>query len=163
MTCKYLTDRCEVISKLCGKSHLPSKQMCKVCRQMRPSQSVNVVTIGQAIAQRSLDQEPCEDLDRLLIQFQHFGPGTELKKMLSWFSTTGSCNCLGHATLMNRWGPKVCRQNMNTIAGWLVAEAKERAVPTFVSKVIAKAIVREAIRRAERTEQKGLRRLGLLN
>lgn len=55
------------------------------------------------------------------------GPGTYLKKILSWFSIQEpeECDCLAHANMMDRWGPKGCEQNMETILGFLKESARK--------------------------------------
>lgn len=81
------------------------------------------------------------------------GPGTELKKILGiiGIKPTKSCQCEARALKMDREGPEWCRQNMNTILGWLEEEAKKRGLP-FV-RTVAKAMVNLAIRRAEKKNE----------
>lgn len=81
-----------------------------------------------------------------------YGPGTELKKMLSWFSTpSNSCQCEEHAALMNEWGASGCRANQEIIIDWLLEEANHKGIPGgSITRRIAKSLVLTAIRRFER-------------
>jgi hypothetical protein len=78
------------------------------------------------------------------------GPGTELKRLLARLGTVSEsgCACDARAAEMDRRGPEWCRENIELIAGWLVegAERRGRAVP----RVIAKALIRTALRLAKR-------------
>ena len=79
------------------------------------------------------------------------GPGTELAKLLKWFGIKAKekgCGCKSHAKRMDREGPQWCRDNIETILGWLAVEAKKRKLP-FI-KQAAKQMVLIAIRRAEK-------------
>ncbi|MGI9447628.1 MAG: hypothetical protein ACR2NI_08250 [Pirellulales bacterium] len=79
------------------------------------------------------------------------GPGTELANMLKMIginSKEKGCQCKSHAKRMDREGPQWCRDNIDTILGWLQTEAKKRKLP-FV-KQVAKQVVLLAIRRAEK-------------
>lgn len=64
---------------------------------------------------------------------------------------TRKCNCEDRIREMNAWGPDGCRENIEKIVGWLVAEANKRgwwrfvvAVPGsryFVKRMVLSAIV----------------------
>ncbi len=76
------------------------------------------------------------------------GPGTELKKLISWFSVpTEGCHCQEHAFLMNQWGPQGCRNSMETILLWLERGAKEHGF--FYTRTIGLAFAHTAILMAE--------------
>ena len=79
------------------------------------------------------------------------GPGTELAgllKMIGISPKEKGCQCKSHAKRMDREGPQWCRENIETILGWLQTESKKRKLP-FV-KQVAKQVVLLAIRRAEK-------------
>ena len=79
------------------------------------------------------------------------GPGTELAnilKILGIDAREKGCSCRSHAKKMDREGPQWCRDNIETILGWLEKEAKKRKLP-FI-KTAAKQVVLLAIRRAEK-------------
>ena len=79
------------------------------------------------------------------------GPGTELASLLRMLGINAKekgCSCKSHARRMDREGPQWCRDNIETILGWLQTEAKKRKLP-FI-KTAAKQVVLLAIRRAEK-------------
>ena len=79
------------------------------------------------------------------------GPGTELAALLKTIgidSKEKGCQCKSHARRMDKEGPQWCRDNIDTILGWLQTEAKKRKLP-FI-KTAAKQVVLLAIRRAEK-------------
>lgn len=82
------------------------------------------------------------------------GPGTELKKMLAKIGITASptCSCNTRARIMNEKGTQWCRDNLDTIVGWLREEATKRGLP-FVD-VAGKLLVKRAISLAEKAEKK---------
>ena len=82
-----------------------------------------------------------------------FGPGTELKRLLSWLGITPTkkCKCNARAAEMDRQeaaDPGWCERNIDTIVGWLREEAEARGLP-FVDAV-GRVVVRRAIARAAR-------------
>ncbi len=80
------------------------------------------------------------------------GPGTELKKLLSWFGEEedDSCECRKRTAKMNRWGVSGCRQNKQEIVGWLEGEFEKRHhKPTLVDKMKISAAVDAAILMAQ--------------
>ena len=79
------------------------------------------------------------------------GPGTELAALLKTIGIDAKekgCQCKSHARRMDKEGPQWCRDNIETILGWLQTEAKKRKLP-FI-KTAAKQVVLLAIRRAEK-------------
>jgi len=75
------------------------------------------------------------------------GPGTELKKLVSWFvwnKNIRNCGtCATREQRMNRWGPDKCQQNILTIIEWLRESAVKHGYP--FSERIAAALIRKAI------------------
>ena len=84
-----------------------------------------------------------------------YGPGTELKAMLKVIGivATENCSCNARANLMDIRGHQWCRDNMDTILGWLQEEAHKRSLP-FV-KPGARLMVARAIKRSEKKEAAG--------
>lgn len=82
------------------------------------------------------------------------GVGTELKKLLASIGIhpTPGCKCNTRANEMNQNGIAWCRENIDTIVGWLQEEAERIGAP-FV-RVAVVGIVRLAIRQAERKAAK---------
>lgn len=74
------------------------------------------------------------------------GPGTELKKILTRFGIRPgkNCKCERRARKMDQQGPKWCRENIDTIIGWLKEEANKRKLP-FVNR-LGKYLVNKAIK-----------------
>ena len=77
------------------------------------------------------------------------GVGTELKKLLKMvgITATPNCSCNARAKLMNQNGLQWCKDNIDTIVGWLKEEAEKRNLPFFTYG--AKKLVKLAIYRAE--------------
>lgn len=72
------------------------------------------------------------------------GPGTNLKKVLSWFITKPEgCPCDDRAVIMNMWGRSGCQQNIPTILGWLRESALDNDVwfNEFVVASLVKTII----------------------
>lgn len=84
------------------------------------------------------------------------GPGTELKKMLAkiGIEATPNCTCNAKAKIMNFQGTQWCRDNLETVVGWLREEAQSRGLPFL--DAVGRILVKTAIRRAE--QKKGLKR-----
>lgn len=60
------------------------------------------------------------------------GPGTELTKLLSYFTRKPSgCSCVAHAKQMDAWGPDKCEEERETILCWLEVEARKKKIPYF--------------------------------
>lgn len=78
------------------------------------------------------------------------GVGTQLKKMLSTMGieSTINCSCRTRAIVMNSMGPQWCKDNRDTIVGWLKEEATKRKLP-FV-KFAGYKLIDWAIKRAEK-------------
>ena len=80
------------------------------------------------------------------------GPGTELKKLLSWVGIRANddCQCDDRALLMDILGPDKCEERLDEIVGWLEEEAEERGL--LFSRTVAALSVMQAIRKSRRTE-----------
>lgn len=87
---------------------------------------------------------------------ERFGAGTELKKLLAkiGINATPTCSCNKRAQIMDEKGVQWCKDNIDTIVGWLREEAEKRKLP-FVD-VAGKLLVRRAISLAEKAEKKRL-------
>jgi hypothetical protein len=81
------------------------------------------------------------------------GVGTELKKLLKFIGITASkdCSCNARAKTMNEKGIEWCKDNIDTIVGWLKEEASKRNLPFFA--YAARKLVQLAIGRAEKGKQ----------
>ncbi len=166
--CPYLTNdnRCQVASKMAECVVRASASGCEACQHDSNPQAVNLVTIGMALVERRRRHKPTDELKRMLDSYMpetqppvsfklgayRPGPGSELRKMLSWFARpSDSCNCETRAETMNDWGASGCRTNVDTIVDWLIEEAELRGLPHGqFTQVVAKSLVLTAIRRFER-------------
>ena len=166
--CKYLTNQrqCQVASNLADCTVRASAAGCTACKKQSNPQAINLVTIGMGLVQRKRLGRPTDDLKKLLENYKpdstptisfrigeyRPGPGSELKKMLTWFARPStSCDCESHAETMNDWGAAGCRENIDTILDWLMEEAQERGLPHGrFTRVIASSLVDTAIRRSIR-------------
>jgi hypothetical protein len=92
----------------------------------------------------------------------NFGPGSELKSLLSWvFEVPSStCKCNEREQLMNIWGPVGCRNNMETILIWLKESAINNGIP--YSETATKGLVLFAILRASSKEKRQSKNLTAL-
>lgn len=82
------------------------------------------------------------------------GPGFELKKLLKLFGIIPEpgCQCNKRAAYMDQMGCQWCRDNIDTILGWLQEEANKRGL-LFV-KSVARIVVYRAIVNAEAVANK---------
>ena len=169
MECKYLTviqdkSYCKIASELSGGLQCETtEQACKVCLESSDARGPNSVTAS--LATKAVKDQTPEKLSEIIRSLNHLyrtsissqestgkGPGTELKKILSWFATdTPSCGCKDRQIKMDTWGAQGCRDNIETILDWLQEEAGKRSIP-FV-RLIAKQLVLLAISRAEKCTQ----------
>lgn len=78
------------------------------------------------------------------------GAGTELKQLLNklWLTPSANCRCDEHVAMMNLNGIQWCKDNIESIVGWLDTEARRVGYP--FSKIAARALVRRAIKNAEK-------------
>ncbi len=147
-----------IATDLAGKQCKVNATACTACASEPAPKTVNAVTAGIAIAnQKKTTQAIDEDLKEIALSQASTvsgGPGTELKKLLSWFAKpTKSCNCNSHAVVMNRWGPAGCKKRKDVIAGWLVEEMQSRRVPVnAATKAALNAMVSLAIKKAEKKD-----------
>lgn len=80
---------------------------------------------------------------------QHGLPGTELKKLISWFySPDKECKCKERIAKMNQWGPDKCEENIDTIMRWMKHSAAVNSVPYVESAV--RLLVQTAIWRSRK-------------
>jgi len=82
------------------------------------------------------------------------GPGWHLKRLIKrlGFSADSGCKCSDHAKRMDEWGCDKCEENIETIGGWLKAEAAKRGIPYF--SAIGRMFVRRAISNARKEAER---------
>jgi hypothetical protein len=89
-------------------------------------------------------------VDEESLDYPHIrGAGTKLKAILGWMflKPKNGCSCNDRAKLMDKNGPQWCRDNIDTIVGWLREEAENRRLP-FIN-VAARQMVLQAINWAD--------------
>jgi len=142
---------------LLGSKHrvLIQDKACEACQKLNNPKAVNKVTIGTAVGTLlSIGENNTQTFESLMVALTSeigktydSGPGTNLKKYLSWFaSESDTCDCKNKAKIMNVWGPDVCLENIDAILEWLKQSAKEKKLP-FV-RFVAELLVRKAISEA---------------
>lgn len=105
-------------------------------------------------AVRQVVGDDIESDGRIIITVQRkpkplgYGPGTELKRLLSTFGIAPKpgCKCIARAEEMDRQGCDWCESNVPLIVGWLREEATKRGLP-FIDAAGA-MLVRRAISNA---------------
>jgi hypothetical protein len=155
MICEHLNDGvCAIATRLAGNDILPILSQCGYCTEKaEPSQSINRVTVSIAIS-GTTDMATRADLFKnyrhFLTKIEDSGPGTELKKLISWFYSPDKrkCKCATRIAKMNAWGPDKCEENIDTIMRWLKHSAAINLVPYVESAV--RLLVQLAIRRARK-------------
>jgi len=91
-----------------------------------------------------------------MLSFHAGGPGTELKKILSLLGIKPEkgCACAKRARYMDRMGCDWCEENMDTIVRWLKEEHERRKLLVPFSDLIARQVVKLAIKRARKANSK---------
>ena len=135
---------CSIVEAITGFKFLPTTSNCQACTRCTHPQKTNEVTVGLSIEllqEQGLEYEyllPALSIDTLQ------GPGTTLKKMLSWFITKPpNCSCGDRADIMDVWGPDKCQDNIRTILGWLRESALDNGYP--YSEFLIKYMIELAI------------------
>lgn len=153
---------CAVIAELTGCDKADCKvqeDACTACLACERPQTLNRVTasIGLHVAKTHCDAQRFAEVRSKLSPAiavdkgkpaPASGPGTELKKLLSRLGIRerADCGCKSHAREMDHRGVDWCRENIDTIVGWLREEAGKQGLP-FVDAG-ARMLVKYAIRRA---------------
>ena len=154
MKCEYLDNKiCTIATQLAGSNIFPIVVQCNYCtKHANPNRSINKVTVSIAIGGSSnlaTKIQILKDYGHLLAETPTIeeGPGTELKKLLSWFySPTKKCNCSTRIQKMNKWGPNECEKRIETIMRWMKHSARINNVPYF--ELAVKLVIRKAIKNA---------------
>lgn len=155
MACEHNIDNhCTIATMLLatGDKVTVQKQACNSCMSNSNPKTVNEVTVGTAIAtlmnlNKFNDQTHkhlIDSLNGIVGSVYNEGPGTNLKRYLSWFaSEKPDCPCKDRSRVMNAWGPDLCEKNIEVILDWLESSAEKYKIP-FV-RFIAKLLVQKAI------------------
>lgn len=149
---RHIDNCCSIVEDLIERPYVVGMNECQMCSSQPNAQQVNHITIAQAVAARAGAGESFDDLLELsnTRPTPDHGPGTELKKILSWFGTTSDCGCDHRAASMDEWGVPGCERHFDEIVEWLVGEAKQRGLPLSIfHELVARKAVRRAINNAK--------------
>lgn len=144
---------CMVSTELAGLEVPVASDACDACKKCERPQTVNHVTASKAIYTiRNNGLHVPAELYRIVEPIRHEGPGTELKKLISWFwSPAKKCSkCNDRERKMNLWGAGKCRERKKLIVEWLRQSAQKAGIP--FSEFIAGSLVDIAISRAEKKQ-----------
>ncbi len=140
MECQHFENgTCKLVNAIVGKPAMILKEICTKCGNEPEPQQLNRVV--QAWADFSKRKQPG-------VPPSNEGPGTELKKLLSWFHSPDKrkCKCQTRIQKMNAWGPDKCEQKMETILRWMRHSSKFHKIPFFEPAV--RLVIRTATRRS---------------
>lgn len=127
--CPHLNDNiCELASWIVNKSIETTPEDCRACQRCSKPMDINEVTTALAGIEQSDE-----------------GPGTTLKKLISWFvDQPANCACPSRIAVMNAWGKERCREETRTILSWLRESAYDNDLPysEYLITTIVKLILR---------------------
>lgn len=141
MICEYKqNNECIIASYIADKigENIP-KGACEVCLSSPMSKTKNAVTMSLAIRKCKQTGDMAKASELINYFSKEIGPGTELKKSLSWFySPKKRCKCNTRIQKMNIWGPDECEKRIVTILRWLKHSARIARIPyiEFVVKIV---------------------------
>ena len=153
MTCDYLDGGvCKVASAMVNADVRTYPDTCNACQKQAEPKTINIVTCGLAnlyVLENKKNKADYPSVVACFSQQTHLGegPGTELKKILSWFvKPIPTCPCHARMRTMNEWGPDGCQARIETILDWLKDSAEKQRLP-FIRPIVA-IIVQKAISNA---------------
>lgn len=140
---------------MAGNTAHTNVKACTICLEQATKDNHVTASLALRVVQRPI-QDDKQYLYKLLkvaeVKPVNEGPGTELKKLISWFvwnEKDRNCStCKNREQRMNRWGPDNCEKNMATIVGWLKESAVVRGYP--FSERVAVALIKKAITNSRR-------------
>jgi len=122
MDCKHYSHGCCALAKELSGDLVPvTDTVCRACTRTSSPKKMNEVIkihtftycLDQGILLKDIQ-------DELKIPSPEKGPGTVLKKMISWFiEQPPDCGCDNRVTVMNLWGQEKCVENKKIILHWL--------------------------------------------
>lgn len=119
---------CNLASTIANQSRTISPEICRACFRTKFPADANEVVLAVAGIKESAS-----------------GPGTTLKKLISWFiEKPADCNCPNRVKVMDAWGAEGCLKNMPTILDWLRDSAHRNGIrySEFVIATVVKTICR---------------------
>ena len=156
INCQYLVDnKCNL--PILATPIATTEDICNYCLGCDNPKQLNKATatlaVGYLLRTNQFNEVEHKYLkDILTIPKLTQGPGTELKKLVSWFvwlRDIKDCkSCYDREQQMNQWGPDECRKNISTIVEWLRESAAKHNLP--FSESLVKIIINKAIRNSEK-------------
>ena len=166
MQCPHnINNQCNLGTKVSNISIPIIDKVCDSCVKERdhrtnPSRSLIVHMIGEHHRQRIPVPRYLQEALSAKTSNRPFptdyGPGTELKKLISWFQwatrVKKRCRrCLTREKQMNRWGPDECLRRIETIKRWLKWSASTNNLP-YVERLVV-PLIHKAIQNSRETYQ----------
>lgn len=148
MVCEYLQGAtCLQASRMAGVTASTTEKACAVCLAETTRTNHVTASLALAVVARPIPEDK-KYIIELLKVIPPKGPGTELKKLISWFYSPDkkNCKCPARIQKMNRWGPDKCEQRIETILRWLKHSARIAGIPYF--ETAARMLVAKAINNA---------------
>lgn len=153
--CKYLiAGKCSFTQSIVGISLPTTEAICTHCMTCSAPKCLNKST-ASIITSHLLQNNQFDESNPVHFRMKEIlsapmsGPGTELKKLISWFplpKKTGCSACKSLELKMNRWGPDKCTEKIKYIARKLEVAAKRRSIP--FSELLARKLIALAIHKA---------------
>ena len=115
---------------------------------------VRVFDDGTALYDIEHPAYPRERDETIKIELNGYGPGSQLKKILSkvGITATPNCSCNARAAMMDTQGIEWCEENIDMLVDFLRTEAAKRKLP-FIDAA-GRALVKMAIKRAKKNIDK---------
>ena len=160
IACEYYSNGiCKLATQLVNIKCTTTESACNYClncdkpKQLNKAVASNAVGILLTIGKFNEQDELHVQLKQILtVAKLADGPGTELKKLISWFiwiRDVGDCrSCYDREQQMNQWGPEECRKNISTIIEWLRESAMKHSMP--FSETLVRILINKAIRNSEK-------------
>jgi len=157
----YQDHRCGIASALAEQDVVGfDLRACIACMKEDPPQAPNKVTASLALhtasdaRSRSVLHVRLSDYIHAQVKAQGAGDWLARSLRILGFRGHGSCKCFEHAIYMNMQGVPWCRENMDTIVGWLKEAAEEQDMGWIFTHFGTRSLIRLALNRAESYEQK---------
>jgi hypothetical protein len=129
-------ERCLVVYQLTNIDFYPTAEDCSNCSKQNKPQALNDYT--KAVSSELLVEAGKPPL------YYGQGPGTRLKNLIGWFiETPPGCDCENRSQIMDAWGVKGCRNNLNTIINWLDEAALLKGIN--ITRLGIKALVESVL------------------
>lgn len=137
--CEYLLKEgiCGLATDQAGVKTPANEHACQFCLNCNKPKSLNKAVASIAVAAlmklgKFDTRNPKHAAMQDILTVEEKGPGTELKKLISWFpvpNKNGCRSCRNLEVKMNNWGSEKCHQKIDYIIKKLEIAARRRSVP----------------------------------